>query len=97
MTSLRAAAPSSTTSQVDAILEGLKNQLIQDGLGDSASVIIPALQKIEQAPNAASAVLQLGVLLPNLLAELPVLETQALQQVAAAGIAIFRIYVPATT
>lgn len=86
---------STQSQQVQTILDTLKAQLEQDGLQDVAGAIIPQLETIQRAPNVGVAVMQGGLILGQLVATLPMLETQALQQISAAVIAIIRVYVPA--
>lgn len=86
---------STQQQQVQTILDTLKAQLEQDGLQDAAGAIIPQLEAIEKAPNVGAAVIQGGLILGQLVGALPLLETQALQQISAAIIALVRVYVPA--
>lgn len=83
---------SAVTAQ--SILTDLEQKLIAAGEQDVAASIIPQLVNIENAPNAAVAIMQGSLILGQLIAALPTFESQALSDISHAIIALIRVYVP---
>lgn len=83
---------SAVTAQ--SILTDLEQKLIAAGEQDVAASIIPQLVNIENAPNAAVAIMQGSLILGQLIAALPTFEAQALADIAHSVIALVRLYVP---